>query len=83
MSLIIDHFDVPPALEDERLRKLTGCPFNKRIGAVCTESGCPNNGLKLQLPVPPGQTCLQVDSLPVWQPAAEVYQTQPKNRCVL
>ena len=83
MSLIIDDFDLPSALEDERLRKLTGCPLNKRIGAVCTEPDCPNNGLNLRLPIPPAQSCLQAGSLPEWQPGAEVYQTQPKNRCVL
>ena len=77
MTMHFNEFEVPAALEDEGLQELTGCPIHKRIDAVCTEPGCPNAA-------PPAA------ARPLWQrlrPAKshppEIYQTQPRDRCVL
>jgi hypothetical protein len=102
MTMHFNDFELPSALEDE----LAGCPVRKRIDAVCTEPGCPNNGLnavlqqRIQL-----EDCIRVDdppstllragpaaARPLWrrmlpgparQGPADIYQTQPKDRCVM
>jgi hypothetical protein len=88
MTMHFNDFELPSALEDE----LAGCPVRKRIDAVCTEPGCPNNGTdtrlqqRIQL-----EDCIRVDeppstllrSGPVRQGPVDIYQTQPKDRCVM
>ncbi|HUF40128.1 MAG TPA: hypothetical protein VMN57_16510 [Anaerolineales bacterium] len=71
-------FEAPVAPDDQQIEDLTGCPIHKRIDAVCPEPGCPS-----------GERSTQADR-PIWQrdPTAPtrpagIYQTQPKDRCVM
>lgn len=78
MTMHFNDIELPSALDDE----LPGCPsaslrggrLTKRIDAVCTEPGCPN------APAPLWQRALPALLRP--RPA-DIYQTQPKDRCVM
>lgn len=87
MSIHINDFEKPAALESERLRALTGCPINRRIDSVCTEPGCPNNGTLLQIiEASCIEVCLRDPALADSHEetaAPEVYKTEPKQRCIL
>ena len=87
MPIHINDFDKPSALEEKRLKALTGCPLSRRIDSVCSEPGCPNNGLLLQiLEEARMEECLQDPAITAPQDvkaAPAVYQTEPKQRCIL
>jgi hypothetical protein len=86
MTLHFNEFDAPAALEDEKPRDLTGDPslslatgaIHKKIEAVCPEPGCPNGELPTQTDRPIWQQDLAAPTRP-----ADIYQTQPKDRCVM
>jgi hypothetical protein len=94
MTMIFNETEAPSALDDA----LPGCPVRKKIDAVCTEPGCPNYGLDpLRQQLIQLEDCIRVDeppspARPLWQraltpsprqKAAQIYQTQPKDRCVM
>lgn len=87
MAIHINDFEKPAALESERLRKLTGCPIYRRIDSVCTEPGCPNNGILQQILEESSiEDCLQDPAhFAAHEKKAdpEVYKTEPKQRCIL
>lgn len=64
--------DKPAALEDDAavksLEELTGCPVHKKIDAVCSEPGCPNN--------PQTKPGLSLTS-------SAIFETRPRVRCIL
>ena len=94
MTFHFNEFDTPSALEEETRREdsleaLTGCPISKNIEAACTEPGCPNNPAESQLITIQADECLQKDekippAAPIWRRRQEdIFQTEPKNRCVM
>jgi len=97
MTFHFNEFDAPAALDDKKLEEITGCPINKSIESVCREPGCPNNPAERTRHKIQEEDCLQQNeafdvSAPVWLSRSsrtgqdskqEIYQTEPKNRCVM
>ncbi len=96
MTINFGEFELPPALEDAALEKLTGCPIHRAIDSRCTEPGCKNNGLTLsaELILSPeicerlrelGEAATPEGTRPLAAPSApcSIFQTQPRMRCVL
>ena len=93
MTFHFNEFDTPSALEeesrrDESLETLTGCPLSRNIEAACSEPGCANNPAGAQLLTIQTEDCLRKDEVisqaaPIWRRRGEIFQTEPKNRCVM
>jgi hypothetical protein len=90
MTFHFNEFDSPAALEDEGLNDLTGCPISRRIQSACTEEGCPNNPAGANPPRLQVDNCLRRNealgrTVPIWpnRQQREIYQTEPKNSCVM
>lgn len=93
MTFHISEFEKPAALEDKKLEELTGCPIHKAIDSVCTEPGCPNNGVLLELlrrirleDCLQEQECVQEASRPPEtspESGQAIYQTESRMRCIL